>query len=87
MNCNFNPNSCSINCKKYSICSYFFIQNQLSEVQSQLNFIYKTITEILTLSETADSKIKLLESAVFTEKDSYLNTNFCKESQDEKEDR
>jgi hypothetical protein len=85
MNCEFNPNSCSVNCKKYPICSYFFIQSQLSDVQSQLNFIYKTIANILQTSEIAETKIKLLESVI--NEDSYSNNIFYKESQDEKEDK
>jgi hypothetical protein len=77
MKCEFNPNICSVNCKKYPLCAYYSIQNQFSEVQSQLNFIYNTISEILKTSETAETKIKLLESAVSTHiNDSYTNTNY-----------
>jgi hypothetical protein len=85
--CNFDPNVCNVNCKKYSICSYYSIQNQVSEIQSQLNFIYDTITKILQSNETADLKINLLESAVFkylTDSDTMANTKI-KESNNEKE--
>jgi hypothetical protein len=87
MNCQFNPNSCSVDCKKYLLCSYYSIQNQFSEVQSQLNFIYKTISEILKTSETAETKINLLESAVFRYvTDSYPIENI-KESKDEEKNK
>jgi hypothetical protein len=87
MTCEFNPNTCSVDCRKYSICSYYSIQNQVSEIQSQLNFIYDTITQILKSSETADTRLNLLESAVFTYlKDSEMMAkNKFKESTDEKE--
>jgi hypothetical protein len=86
-NCNFDPNICNVNCKKYPICSYYSIQNQVSNIQSQLNFIYDTIAKILQSNETADLKLKLLESAVFNylkDSESMANYNF-KESQNEKE--
>jgi hypothetical protein len=85
MMCNFDPNNCSVNCKKYPICAYYAIQNQISDLQSQMNFIYTTISDILKSSETADTKLNLLESAVFKYlNDSYPIINF-KESNDEKE--
>lgn len=61
--CNFDPSSCSINCKKYPICTYYAIQNQISDIQSQLNFIYNTIGEILKLNERAELKVDLVEKA------------------------
>jgi hypothetical protein len=87
MTCNFDPNKCSLTCKKYSICSYYSIQNQVSEIQSQLNFIYDTITKILQSNETADLKLNLLESAVFkyvTDSETMAKNN-NKESNNEKE--
>ena len=87
MTCNFNPNTCSLTCKKYPICSYYSIQNQVSEIQSQLNFIYDTITKILQSNETADLKLNLLESAVFkyvTDSETMAKNN-NKESNKEKE--
>jgi archaellum component FlaC len=63
-NCNFDPNSCSIECKKYPICSYYSIQKQFIEVQSQLNFIYNTIPQILETNETIDTKLNLIEEII-----------------------
>lgn len=85
--CNFDPNKCSIDCKKYSICSYYSIQNQVSNIQSQLNFIYDTITKILKSNETADLKINLLESAVsrFINEHDSETIKIFKESNNEKE--
>lgn len=85
-NCNFNPNTCSVSCKKYSICTYYSIQNQVSEIQSQLNFIYDTITKILQSNETADLKLNLLESAVYKfVNDSETISLFKESNQNEKE--
>jgi hypothetical protein len=47
------------------LCSFYSTQSQISEIQSQLNFIYNTITQILKANETADTKLNLLESAVY----------------------
>jgi hypothetical protein len=88
MNCKFDPSRCSVECKKYSICSFYAMQNQFSEIQSQLNFIYETISKILKSNETADSKIKTLELAVSRIiKDSYTikEINENKESNNEEE--
>jgi hypothetical protein len=88
-NCNFDPNKCSVECKKYPICSYYSIQNQFIEIQSQLNFIYNTITQILKTNETSDIKISLLEEAIrdkiSREGDSEMIVNDKKESKYEKE--
>lgn len=88
MACNFDPNSCSVNCKKYSMCSYYAMQTQFSEVQSQLNFIYNIIPQILQSNETADMKLNLLEDAIYKIAckvgDSETIENY-KESKDEKE--
>jgi hypothetical protein len=85
-NCNFDPNICNVNCKKYPICSYYSIQNQVSNIQSQLNFIYDTITKILTSNEAADLKLNLLESAVFQFVNDSETISLNKESnQNEKE--
>jgi hypothetical protein len=88
MTCNFNPNTCNLTCKKFSICSYYSIQNQISEVQSQLNFIYDTITKILQSNEAADLKVSLLESAVFkyiTDSETMANTKIKESKENEKE--
>jgi hypothetical protein len=84
--CNFDPNKCSVECKKYPICSYYSIQNQVSNIQSQLNFIYDTITKILKSNETADLKLNLLESAVFRfVNDSETISLFKESNQNEKD--
>jgi hypothetical protein len=64
MACNFDPNICSVECKKYPICSYYSLQNQFINLQSQLNFIFNTLTEILKTNEASDRKISLLEEAI-----------------------
>lgn len=63
--CEFNANSCSVECKKYQICSYYSIQSQISEIQRQLNFLYRVIPEILSSNEEASKKIELLEEGLF----------------------
>jgi hypothetical protein len=76
MTCKFDPNTCSINCKKYLLCSYYSMQNQIIDLQSQVNFIYSTIADILKKSETSEIKIGLLESAFFkyvSDSDSIIN--------------
>jgi hypothetical protein len=88
-NCKFDPNLCDVSCKKYSICSYYSIQNQVSNIQSQLNFIYDTISKILQSNEAADLKLNLLESAVFkylTDSETMAKNKF-KESNNEKENQ
>jgi hypothetical protein len=65
MECKFDPNICSVECKKYAICSYYSTQKQLSDIQSQLNFIYETLGKILKSNETADLKLEMLQSAVY----------------------
>jgi hypothetical protein len=88
-NCNFDPDKCSVDCKKYPICSYYSIQNQFIEVKSQLNFIYNTITQILESNATTEMKITLLEEAIRKKvvceiDDSDAIINDIKESNNEK---
>jgi uncharacterized protein YaaN involved in tellurite resistance len=52
------------------------MQNQIIDLQSQVNFIYSTIADILKKSETSEIKIGLLESAFFkyvSDSDSIIN--------------
>lgn len=63
--CNFDPNKCSLTCNKYPMCSFYSIQNQLSDIQSQLNFIYQTLNKTLKDSEERSLKVNLLESSIF----------------------
>jgi hypothetical protein len=88
--CRFDSKVCLPSCKKYSICSYYSIQNQLTSIQSQLNFIYKTITDILESSKEAEVKVSLLEGAMYkiscdVLKDSETTILNNKESHHEKE--
>jgi hypothetical protein len=86
MACNFDPNICSVECKKYPICSYYSLQNQFINLQSQLNFIFNTLTEILKTNEASDRKISLLEEAIRDKinRDSEMREN-NKESKYEKD--
>lgn len=87
MQCEFDPNKCSVTCKKYPICSYYSIQNQFIELQSQMNFIYMTISDILKTNKSAEIKISLLQETLENCicKDSELIEYFTKESTNEKE--
>jgi hypothetical protein len=87
MTCKFNSENCSPNCKKYLFCSYYSIQNQFIELQSQINFIYTTIADILKKNEENNLKIKLLEDCFYKyvcKTDSELKDKI-KESDSEKE--
>jgi hypothetical protein len=90
MTCKFNSENCSPNCKKYLFCSYYSLQNQFIELQSQINFIYKTFTDILKKNEENTLKIKLLEECFYNyicnEKESELRKN-SKESDNEKDNK
>jgi hypothetical protein len=72
MTCEFSPNTCSVSCNKYSLCAYYSIQSQFSELQSQFNFIYKTISNILQKEEETEVKLNLIQEAIlkYVEKDS-----------------
>lgn len=45
MNCEFDPSKCTIECKKYSMCAYRYLQSQIIPIQEQLIEIYKFIKE------------------------------------------
>lgn len=45
--CKFGDETCDLACKKFPICSYYAIQGQISEIQSQIGFIYKLLAEYL----------------------------------------
>lgn len=64
MACKFDSNKCSLTCKKYPMCSFYSVQDQLSNIQSQLKFIYTTIGEILKSNEENNIKIDLLEKGL-----------------------
>jgi hypothetical protein len=47
------------------MCSFFSVQAQLSEIQTQFNFIYKTLGDVLKSNDEAHVKINLLERGLF----------------------
>lgn len=63
--CSFDPNKCPIECKKFPICSYYSMQNQISDLQSQVNFLYKTLTQLLKNNEKQENRITLLENGLY----------------------
>jgi hypothetical protein len=65
MKCSFDVNICSTECKKYPICAYYSVQNQVSNIQTQLNFIYDTFNTLLQKIETLDLKINVVEEAFY----------------------
>lgn len=71
MKCNFDANKCTIECPKYAMCAYYSIQNQLSEIQSQLNFLYSSIPGMLDKIETINLKANMLDDAFIR----YKNNN------------
>jgi hypothetical protein len=46
MKCKFDALTCSTECPKFAMCMYNSVQNQLSEIQAQMNFILSTLTQI-----------------------------------------
>lgn len=64
MNCNFDAKKCTIECAKYPMCSYYSIQNQISEIQSQLNFLYTSISSIVDKIKVVDVQMNLLTESL-----------------------
>lgn len=62
MNCKFESVSCSTECPKYTICMYAAIQNQLSEIQMQLNFILTTLTTLSYEEGITKERVNILEA-------------------------
>jgi hypothetical protein len=59
MNCKFNQ-ECTINCPKYAICSYYAVQAQITELNSQISLIYQSLSNLYKLSlelKTSSNKI------------------------------
>jgi hypothetical protein len=52
--CEFNIETCPANCINFQICQYTFLQKQLSEIQTQISFIYKTLAEVMKRIEGID---------------------------------
>lgn len=85
--CKFDPAVCTVSCQKYPMCSYFSIQNQLNNIQSQLNFILSALTKNLEENEIAKLNIQnIVQTLINIEKDSESMKNFEKENpENEKE--
>lgn len=49
MICNFNS-ECTSNCPKYTMCAYYAVQRQISEINQQIGFIYKTLGKLSELT-------------------------------------
>jgi len=62
--CSFDSENCNINCKKFSLCSFYAIQSQLNNIQSQLNFLMETLKSVLESNGSNELKIQLLEEAL-----------------------
>ena len=82
--CEFNTESCSPDCKKFSICQYYFVEKQISEIQNQLNFIYKTLTGMTGLTNNIIERLDKLSTEVVT-KDSEKKNKQGRSQQNEKE--
>lgn len=63
-NCQFDPNKCSIECKKFSMCSYYNLLNKITELNTQLNFVFSILQKMTIMEEKTDLKINLLESGL-----------------------
>lgn len=64
--CSFNDGKCSVECKKYSMCSYMSIQKQLSEFQEQIGFIYKTLETLINVNNQTQESLDELEKKLMT---------------------
>jgi hypothetical protein len=49
MTCKFNS-ECTSNCPKYTMCSYYAIQSQISEINAQIASIYQSLNNLFKLS-------------------------------------
>jgi hypothetical protein len=58
MECKFNVNKCTLECGKYSLCSYLNLQKQITSIQEQLNFIYTTLGDISSRAIAQDKELK-----------------------------
>lgn len=62
MRCTFNASTCSTECPKFSICMYNSIQNQLSEINSQLNFVLNILTQLSCESGIQKERLNIVEA-------------------------
>ena len=67
--CNFESGICSVECKKYPMCAYMSIQKQLSELQTQVNFAYNVLNNLLKKNEEVNVNLTNLDNKlmIFTE--------------------
>lgn len=45
MTCKFNS-ECTSNCPKYTMCAYYAVQQQISDINEQIGFIYRTLNKL-----------------------------------------
>jgi hypothetical protein len=64
MKCTFDISTCSPDCPKFSFCTYSSIQNQLSEINSQLNFVLNILTQISCESGIQKERLNIAEANI-----------------------
>lgn len=88
--CSFGNDKCSVECKKYSMCSYMSIQKQLSQFQEQIAFIYDALKNVIDKNEGISNNIKELDEKlmIFTSDllDLYNDSETKKESVNNEEE-
>lgn len=62
MRCTFDAVKCSPECPKFTICMYNSVQNQLSEINSQLNFVLSILTQISCESGIQKERLNIVEA-------------------------
>lgn len=62
MRCTFDAVKCSQECPKFTICMYNSVQNQLSEINSQLNFVLSILTQISCESGIQKERLNIVEA-------------------------
>lgn len=64
MNCEFSSNNCSTQCPKFAMCMYKNVQTQLSEINSQLNFILKALTNVTCEEGISKERLSTVENNI-----------------------
>jgi uncharacterized coiled-coil protein SlyX len=90
--CDFENGTCSVDCKKYSMCAYMSVQKQLSELQKQIEFIYQTINSMILTEVETNKSIESLQDQLQNYTCELLDLYYTdsetnKESQREKESK
>lgn len=49
MTCKFSS-ECTSNCPKYTMCAYYAVQRQISDINEQIGFIYQTLSKLSELT-------------------------------------